>query len=290
MPKFPNNPRILKAKLVSYETFNGIAHSIQLVAFSKLKKLKKKIDNRFISLRFVKTLLKNYYTMNSNELEKTCLVVFFTADKSCCGSINNPIINSTNKLISTFKSHGAVTYLIPVGKKGYNVFKKKYKREMTHKLIDLELDMNFLVTSYVLLEQVNKITYMNCYIVFAQFVNNFMQEIVFCKFPSFKSFFSSIVSDNRDSNLILDIFLDKSTEDKYFIFDFYSFFISLLILDTFEESEYSQLGAKAKTMELAIQNVTETIIILRIRYNKSRQSIITNEIIEVLNATVAILE
>jgi len=117
-----------------------------------------------------------------------------------------------------------------------------------------------------------------------------MQEIVFCKFPSFNSFFSSIVSDSRDSNLILDIFLDKNTEDKKYILDFYSFFMSLLLLDSFSESEYSQLGAKAKTMELAIQNVTETITILRIRYNKARQSIITNEIIEVLNATVAILE
>jgi len=290
MPKFPNNPRVLKAKLVSYETFSGIANSIQLVAFAKLKKLKKKIDNRFVSLRFVKTLLKNYYAVNVTEVEKSCLVIYFSSDKSCSGSINNPIFNQTIKLITDFKAHGNIVSVIPVGKKGFNVFKKKYRREMTHRLVDLELDMNYWVASYVLLEEILKLNFTNCYLIFAQFVNNFMQEIVFCKFPSFNSFFSSIVSDSRDSNLILDIFLDKNTEDKKYILDFYSFFMSLLLLDSFSESEYSQLGAKAKTMELAIQNVTETITILRIRYNKARQSIITNEIIEVLNATVAILE
>lgn len=142
----------------------------------------------------------------------------------------------------------------------------------------------------MLLEQILKITYSNCYIFFAQFINNFVQEVVSCKFPSFKTFFFFIFSDSRNPNIIFDIFLNKNIEDKTFILDFYSFYISLLILDIFEESEYSQLGAKAKTMDLAIQNVSETIIILRIRYNKLRQSIITNEIIEVLNATVAILE
>lgn len=290
MPKFPNNPRVLKAKLASYEVFAGIANSIQLVAFAKLKKLKKKIDNRFVSLRFAKTLLKNYYSVNINEVEKSCLIIYFSSDKSCAGSINNPIFNQTIKLITDFKAHGNTVSLIPVGKKGFNVFKKKYRREMAYRIIDLELDMNYLITSYVLLEEVLKLNFTNCYLIFAQFVNNFMQEIVFCKFPSLSSFISSIISDSRDSNLILDIFLDKNIEDKKFIIDFYSFFVSLLLLDSFSESEYSQLGAKAKTMELAIQNVTETITILRIRYNKARQSIITNEIIEILNASVAILE
>lgn len=104
MPKFPNNPRVLKAKLVSYETFSGIAHSIQLVAFSKLKKLKKKIDTRFVSLKFVKSLLKNYYSIEANNSYKYCLVIPFTSDKSCCGSINNPILNYTIKFLNTLKS------------------------------------------------------------------------------------------------------------------------------------------------------------------------------------------
>ena len=193
-------------------------------------------------------------------------------------------------MLTTLKSSGSIVSIIPIGKKGYNLLRKKYRREMTNQIVDLDLDMNYWVLSYILLEQIFKIKYTNCYLFFAQFINNYFQEIVFVKFPSFNSFFSSIISDGRSSNLILDIFLDKNLEDKTFLIDFYSFFVSLILLDSFEESEYSQLGAKVKTMELAIQNVNETIILLRTRYNKSRQAIITNEIIEILNASVAILE
>jgi F-type H+-transporting ATPase subunit gamma len=290
MRKFPNTPRVLKAKLVSYEIFSGIAHSIQLVAFSKLKKLKKKIDTRFVSLKFVKSLLKNYYSIESNNSYKYCLVIPFTSDKSCCGSINNPILNKTIKFLNTLKSLGIIVSIAPVGRKGYYILRKKYRRELSYHLNDLELDMNLLTTSYILLEQLFTKKYNQGFLIFAQFVNNFLQQIVYCNFPSYSNFVSSILLDHRESNLILDVFLEKNIEDKSFIRDAYSFFMSLLLLDSFEESEYSQLGAKAKTMELAIQNVTETITILRIKYNKSRQAIITNEIIEILNATVAILE
>lgn len=143
MPKFPNNPRILKAKLASYESFNDIAHSIQLVAFAKLKKLKKKIDSRFVSLRFLKTLLKNYYHIAENEIENSCLLILFTSDKSCCGSINNPILSYATQLISSLKINGTLTSIIPVGKKGYNLLKRKYKGDLVYRLMDLDLDMNF---------------------------------------------------------------------------------------------------------------------------------------------------
>jgi F-type H+-transporting ATPase subunit gamma len=290
MPKFPNNPRVLKAKLASYETFSGIAHAIQLVAFAKLKKLKKKIDSRFVSLKFVKTLLKNYYSIESNNSYKHCLVIPFTVDKSCCGAVNNPILKYTIKFINKLKSGGIIVSIAPVGKKGYNLLRRKYRYEIAYHLHDLELDMNLLTTSYFFLEQLRTKKYNQGYLIFAQFINNFMQHLVYCNFPSYGNFVSSILRDQRESNLVLDVFLEKNIDDKSFVRDAYSFFMSLLILDSFEETEYSQLGAKAKTMELAIQNVTDTITILRIKYNKSRQAIITNEIIEILNATVAILE
>lgn len=290
MPKFPNNPRVLKAKLTSYEIFAGIARAIQLVAFARLKKLKKKIDSRFVSLRFVKSLLKNYYSIESNSDSQYCLVIPFTSDKSCCGSINNPILNYTIKFLENLKEKDIVVSITTVGRKGYNFLKRRYRSEISYYLYDLELEMSLLNTSFFLLEKLSKKKYNHGYLIFAQFINNFMQKIVFCKFPSYSNFVSSIIRDQRESNLILDVFLDKNIEDKSFLKDAYFFFMSLLILDSFEESEYSQLGAKAKTMENALQNVTDTIVYLRIKYNKSRQAIITNEIIEILNASVAILE
>ena len=143
MKSFPNDPRKLKAKLVSYESFSDIANAIQLVAFSKLKKLKKKIATRFISLRFVKTFLKNYYSSNENNIEKTSLIILFTSDKSCSGSINNPILNLTLDLLNDFKKAGTIISIIPIGKKGYNLLRKKFRREMSFQLVDLDLEMNY---------------------------------------------------------------------------------------------------------------------------------------------------
>lgn len=292
MPKFSNNPRFLKAKLTSYETFYGIAHSIRLVAFAKLQKLKKKIDSRYVSLKLVKYIISNFYKISSriiNSNSKKVSVLFFTSDSSCCGSINNPILNNTRKLVDNLTSYGILINLFPIGKKGYNIFKKRYKRAIKKKVYDLEMDVNYMLGSYIVFKELQKLKHDEIYIIFARFVNNFLQQVCCYKVPSFNNFFTLIFSD-RESNTVLDVLMDRNLAEEGFITDFYSFATSLLILDAFEETDYSQLGAKAKTMELAIQNVSDTINILRIRYNKARQAIITNEIIEILNATVAILE
>jgi len=59
----------------------------------------------------------------------------------------------------------------------------------------------------------------------------------------------------------------------------------LIILDSIEENDYSSHGARARTMENAFTNTDKVVSYLRLRYNKSRQAVITNEIIEVLNGS-----
>jgi len=54
MKKFPKNPRLLLFKIKSYERFKVIARAIQLVSFAMIKRLKKKMDSRGVSLAFIK--------------------------------------------------------------------------------------------------------------------------------------------------------------------------------------------------------------------------------------------
>ena len=66
--------------------------------------------------------------------------------------------------------------------------------------------------------------------------------------------------------------------------DFYLFSISLLLMDSFEENEYSSLGARVTAMDNSTNNATKMIDVLRLQYNKARQASITNELIEIVSA------
>ena len=291
MPKFPNNFRFLKAKLQSYESFYGIARSIQLVAFAKLKKLRKKIESRFISLRFVKTVLSNYYRIEIGRsiVSKDSVIMYCTSDKSCCGSINYPVVNKTLKLMSVLISHSGDVILFPIGAKGFNILKRQYRRNMKFFAYDVEQSVSFFIGAHLLHNSIRNIHYDDLYLIFTRFIDNFTQQVVFYKLPSYISFLNTLFCD-RDANSVLDLFVNKHLVNHNFTRTFHNFMGSLVILDSLEETVYSQLGAKAKTMDLALKSVGDTINLLRVKYNKVRQAIITNDIIEVLNASVAILE
>ena len=64
----------------------------------------------------------------------------------------------------------------------------------------------------------------------------------------------------------------------------YLYCLSLIVLDSFEENEYSELGSRAIAMENTVQSTKKMIDALRISYNKQRQSRITNDLVEVVSA------
>lgn len=297
MIKFSTNPRFLKAKLVSYETFNEIANSIKLVAMSKLKKLKQKIETRLVSLGLVKLIFQSFATLESN-IETTdasfaknnkAMIVFLTSDKSCSGSINYPIVRATNDFVDELKSDGSSVSLFSVGRKGYFFLRNKHRKELKRLCYNITQRMSISVSSLLVTNEIMKLEFDTCYILFTRFVNNYKQDVSVYDIPAYDYFYSLIFSD-RQPNLVLDTFIKSNSADDMFLKDFYMFSTYLLIVDSFEEILYSELGSKVRTMELAVQNVTETINVLRIKYNNARQAVITNEIIEILNATVAILE
>ncbi|MBX3704915.1 MAG: F0F1 ATP synthase subunit gamma [Steroidobacteraceae bacterium] len=63
-------------------------------------------------------------------------------------------------------------------------------------------------------------------------------------------------------------------------------YLVILLANAFFENELSSYGARAKTMENAVSNAEKTILYLKLKYNKLRQSSITGQIIEVLNASI----
>lgn len=63
----------------------------------------------------------------------------------------------------------------------------------------------------------------------------------------------------------------------------YKYNVSLIVLDAFEETKYSELGCRAFSMEMAHRNATTLIQEHMLLYNKARQACITNELLEVVS-------
>jgi F-type H+-transporting ATPase subunit gamma len=292
MKSIPRRPTLLLAKIQSFTKFRDVVKCIQLVSLSSLKKLKNKLATRHIALSAVKEL---FYVENNSNLDisyyedKRISFVVITTEKSCSGSINN----RTNRMVLKFyqKIRGFIKFanFLFLGKKGLVLVRRRFKTNLSLRLFrELEKDVNCLLVSYLVVNDIHKKKFDVCLIFFNKFESGFNSKFSMYQIDSFDTFLLKIFSNDRPSNKLLDLLVEKNISDDFFFLELYYFAFCLVLLDALEENNYSELASRAQAMESAVTNTTDRIAFLTLVYNKTRQALITNEIIEVLNASSAI--
>ena len=292
MKNIPRRPTLLLAKIQSFTKFRDVVKCIQLVSLASLKKLKNKLATRHVALSAIKDLF--YVEINSN-LEasyyenKRVSILVITTEKSCSGSINNRTNRSVLKFYTKVRGFIKFANFLFIGKKGLVLIRRRFKTNLSLNLFrELEKDANCLLISYLVVNDIHKNLFDVCVIFFNKFESGFNSKIAMYQIDSFDIFLLKIFSTDRAPNRLLDLLVEKNIGDDFFFLELYYFSFCLIVLDALEENNYSELASRAQAMESAVTNTTDRITFLTLVYNKTRQALITNEIIEVLNASSAI--
>ena len=293
MKNIPKRPTLILAKIKSFIKFKDVAKCIQLVALASLKKMKDKLATRHTTLAVMKDLfyIENNINTHPNDYENKILsIVTITTEKSCSGAINTRTSRYVLRFYQKIRNIVRLSHFIFIGKKGSLLIRKRFKNNVSIKLFkELEKDVNSLVLSYLVVNSIHKKNFDTCIIFFNKFESGFSSKIAYYQIDSFDQFVLNVYSSDRPFNRLFDLLIEKNIGDDFFFLELYYFYFCLILLDALEENNYSELASRAQAMESAVKNTTERIASLTLVYNKTRQALITNEIIEVLNASSAIL-
>lgn len=283
MKKVSKNPRYLILKVKRYERFKSIANTIQLVSVSLLTKYEILIRFKSISfLIFFFKRIESFYNWREDFFCNKLIIYIFTADKSCCGALNSRTVQT---VISFFKSINNNHYIIKFyffGIAGVNLMKRRFKRFIKSTFFNIEINKSgYPLNQSFSIFNILYLDFDRIFIFFNMYINRLLQkpgkydissyEIFWLNYWKYKYLFDKV-------GLILKFKKINYTFILYLIFIF---------TNVFYENELSSYGARAKTMENAVSNTEKTISFLKLRYNKLRQSGITSQIIEVLNASIA---
>lgn len=292
MKNIPRRPTLILAKVKSFIKFKDVAKCIQLVALASLKKMKDKLATRHATLAAVKDLFyieNNINTQPSNYDNKILAIVVISTEKSCSGAINTRTTRYVLRFYQRFRNIVRLAHFTFLGKKGLLLIRKRFRNNLSLKLFkELEKDVNCLAISYLVVNSIHKKKFDSCVIFFNKFESGFSSKISSYQIDSFDQFVLNVYSSDRPFNRLFDLLIEKNIGDDFFFLELYYFCFCLVLLDALEENNYSELASRAQAMESAVKNTTERIASLTLIYNKTRQALITNEIIEVLNASSAI--
>ena len=269
----------IKRRIKSVESTMQITKAMELVASSKLRKAKEKVEN---SRPYFNTLydtmrkisrstkgLKSQFTVDRDTGKKGYIVV--AGDRGLAGGYNSNVLKTAVSHMDNQKYP-----VIAVGKKSMDFFNKRGyplhgKFSSGAESIDVA-EIHQISEEAIALYKSGEID--ELYIVFTKFVSTLTQEPQIIKLLPLK-----FDDEGATAKSSLTVY-EPSPEG---VFDYLvPKYIDGIIFGAIVESFASEQGARRTAMESATDNAEDMIGSLQLKYNRARQATITQEISEIV--------
>jgi len=291
------NLKDLKTRIASVKSTRKITSAMKMVAASKLRRAQELAESSRVyseSLGFILSSLAGGSKDNSDLPEilvgrqnpKVALLIINSSDRGLCGGFNSSLFRSAVNWIKEKKSQGIEVKLMPIGKKA-SAFYKRSDIEVLENFEDLNTNDRQIEVS----EQVkNKITDLfesksidEVFILYNKFISAIAQE------PTYKSLIplEQAASDDNapeDNNSSFEFEPDKNELLEYLIPRNFLTQVYGSIL----ESSAAEHAARMTSMDNATRNAGDMIEGLTMTYNRTRQAVITKELIEIISGAEAV--
>ena len=281
----------LRNRITSVKSTQKITKAMKMVAAAKLRKAQENAEkSRLYSEKMneIITNLKSSITDTSsaprlligNKDNRRFLCVIMTADRGLCGGFNSNICKKSKEYINNLLKDNREVKIITVGSKSFDQMKRNYgnyiiekltfKNQREIKVTDAQKISNKIISMF------HKNEFDICTIFYSKFKSVISQEPIEQQIIPVKNANNNnkITNDQNyeyepDQEEILDSLLPKN--------------ITTQIFKGLLENAASEQGARMSAMDNATRNAGDLIDKLTINYNRSRQAVITKELIEIIS-------
>jgi F-type H+-transporting ATPase subunit gamma len=284
----------LKNRIGSVKSTQKITSAMKMVAAAKLRKAQEQalasrpytsLMDKVVSKIASKTSGNTIDLLTGKTDNKTHLIVVFSADRGLCGGFNGSITRAVRAEIKKLEEDGIKVKLLMVGKKSADAL----NREFGHLFVE-RIDGNSAKPNYtdaeIIAKKIISLFEDNefgvCKVIFNKFVSAITQEV------TFKSLIPADIqeteTDEVDSNSIYEF--EPSEEE--ILNDLLPRNLATQLFSSQMESTASELAARMTAMDNATRNAGDMIDNLTLQYNRTRQAVITKELIEIISGAEAL--
>lgn len=292
------NLKHLRARITTVKSTSKLTQAMKVVSAAKLKKAKAAVEsNRPYSQEMqslITYLLKQvpykeqmpliYGRENSSAVQpKNYLIIALGSEKGLCGSFNSALARNIKNKVAELSSNGINVKVECIGNKIFSILKYAIS---TH--VELLYSSNILSSEELAFFTQNLVS---------RFLN---QEFDVC-LVFYNKFISTMTRSIEEKRFIpiLDKSAEESTAEEATTFtcepdpedmidNLMQNFLSASMLSMLYETTASEYGARMTAMDNATRNAGELIKKLVTLYNRTRQSVVTTELIEIISGAESI--
>ncbi|HJD66493.1 MAG TPA: F0F1 ATP synthase subunit gamma [Rickettsia endosymbiont of Bembidion nr. Transversale] len=287
-----SNLKQLRTRIKSVKSTQKITKAMQLVSASKLTKIKNQIAHSNFYVEAISKMMSTVLSADiydfpieaqkffNTETNKANLLIVMTSERGLCGTFNYMIIKQVKSDIETLKSKGEKIKLIIIGKKGYEALKKPYESYIdSYFELPKNHDENLMLQiKQKIMALVANLEVSNCTIYFNKFKNAMTQIMTKQQVL--------LVEKYHDDSKIEEA--NYEYEGENLIQNLINLYVNSQINYALLQNRASEEGSRMTAMENATNNAHDIINKLVLKLNRSRQAIITTELIEIIAGSEAV--
>ena len=285
----------LKNRIESVKSTRKITKAMQMVAAAKLRRAQDAAEaSRPYTERFNAVMAGLAASVGSSDgapkllsgtgSDNVHLLVVMTAERGLCGGFNGNIAKLARSHAEKLLAAGKTVKIITVGKKGRDAIRRDLGKHFVH---------------HVDLSAVKKIGYSDAQAIAQDILSRF-DAGEFDVATIFYSKFQSVISQVPTAQQVIPFvapegagdadttLYDYEPSEEAILADLLPRGVATAIFSALLENGASEQGARMSAMDNATRNAGEMIDKLTIEFNRSRQAVITNELIEIISGAEAL--
>ncbi len=288
------NLKDLKNRIASVKSTRKITKAMQMVAAAKLRRAQDAAEaSRPYTERFNAVMGGLAASVGGSDSapkllsgtgsDQVQLLIVMTAERGLCGGFNSNIAKLAKSHAQKLIADGKTVKIVTVGKKGRDAIKR---------------DLGEYFVDHVDLTEVKRVGYANAQAIAKDVLARFdaaefdVATIFFARFenvvvqhPTAQQVIPAKFEVAEDAEATL---YDYEPGEEEILADLLPRGVATAIFSALLENAASEQGARMSAMDNATRNAGEMIDKLTIEFNRSRQAVITNELIEIISGAEAL--
>ena len=284
--------KFLRNRIVSVKSTQKITKAMKMVAAAKLRKAQQNAENArpySEKLNSIILNLKNSVTdMDSapkllvgNQKIETYLCVVLSSDRGLCGGFNTNICRKAKVFFEKVLEEGKNLKIIVVGSKANDQLKRKYNQYIIDRVSLKDEKVVSFAKAQEITDKILNLFTRNEFDVCTLFYNKF--KSVIAQIPQSQQLIPVSIEEKPNQQNTANSQYDYEPDENEILENLLPKNIATQIYAAFLENQASEQGSRMTAMDNATRNAGDLISKLTINYNRTRQAVITKELIEIIS-------
>jgi F-type H+-transporting ATPase subunit gamma len=289
----------LRNRIASVKATQKITKAMQMVAAAKLRRAQEAAEAARPYAERMGRVLANIAAsveglpsppalIAGTGSDKVRLLVVCTAERGLAGAFNASIVRLAREDARRLLSEGKEVKILTVGKKGYDMLRREFEP---------------IIVERIDFREVKRVSYGEAQKVAARVLEMFAEEsfdVATLYYSRFRSVISQIPTRQRiipaevpegqgeQQAQLNGAIYEYEPDEEEILAELLPLNIAVQIFRALLENAASEQGARMSAMDAATRNAGEMIDRLTLSYNRTRQAVITKELIEIISGAEAL--